>query len=178
MSISTDWRSLLSIEYSNNKFACELLDGHIRDGRYRIIDDIIYYKHRIYLVPESSLKKKIIQTSHDSPLLGHQGFLKTYRKIRERFSWKGVKGGIYAAHARMQHLSAEQGWAYPSSMVTLTTTNSKTKAGKYIRWLHYRVSQGPRERLLICHGWSTDQIIPFIFYLIQLLRSPGSRVTF
>ena len=44
MSISTDWRSLLLVEYSKNKFACELLDGHIQDDRYKIIDDIIYYK--------------------------------------------------------------------------------------------------------------------------------------
>ena len=29
MSISADWRSLLLVEYSKNKFACELLDGQI-----------------------------------------------------------------------------------------------------------------------------------------------------
>ena len=86
MSIFKDWRSLLLVEYSKNKFACELLDGQIQDDRYRIIDDIIYYKGRIYLVPESALKRKIIQASHDSPISGHQGFLKTYRHIRERFS--------------------------------------------------------------------------------------------
>ena len=50
MSISTDWRSLLLVEYSKNKFACELLDGQIQDDRYRIVDDINYYKGRIYLV--------------------------------------------------------------------------------------------------------------------------------
>ena len=94
MSISTDWRSLLLVEYSKNKFACELLDGQIQDDRYRIIDDIIYYKGRIYLVPESALKRKIIQALHDLPLSGHQGFLKTYRQIRERFSWKGLKGEL------------------------------------------------------------------------------------
>ena len=60
MSISTDWRALLLVEYSKNKFACELLDGQIQDDRYRIIDDIIYYKNRIYLIPESTLRKKII----------------------------------------------------------------------------------------------------------------------
>ena len=68
MSISTDWRSLLLVEYSKNKFACELLDGQIQDDRYKIIDDIIYYKGRIYLVPESALNKKVLQASHDSPL--------------------------------------------------------------------------------------------------------------
>ena len=82
------------VEYSKDKFACELLDGQIQDDRYRVIDDIIYYKNRIFLVPESPLKKKILQASHDSPLAGHQGFLKTYRQIRERFSWKGLKKDV------------------------------------------------------------------------------------
>ena len=60
MSISTDWRSLLLVEYSKNKFACELLDGQVQDDKYRIIDDIIYYKNRMYLIPELALRKKII----------------------------------------------------------------------------------------------------------------------
>ena len=47
MIISTDWRSLLLVDYSKNNFACELLDGQIQDVKYRIVDDIIYYKSRI-----------------------------------------------------------------------------------------------------------------------------------
>ena len=70
------------------------MDGQVQDDRYRIVDDIIYYKSRIYLVPESTLRKKIIQVAHDSPLSRHQGFLKAYRHIRERFSWKGLKGEV------------------------------------------------------------------------------------
>jgi hypothetical protein len=46
--LSIDWKSHLLVEYSKNKFACELMDGHIYYDRYRIIDDIIYYKGRIY----------------------------------------------------------------------------------------------------------------------------------
>jgi hypothetical protein len=57
----------------------------VQDDRYSIVNDVIYYRGRIYLVPESGLKKKILQATHDSPLAGHQGFLKTYRRIRERF---------------------------------------------------------------------------------------------
>ena len=74
------------IEYSKNTFACQLLDDDGQDDKYKIVDDIIYYKGRIYLVPESKLKAKILKEIHDSPLVGHQGYLKTYRKIRERFS--------------------------------------------------------------------------------------------
>ena len=72
MSISTDSRSLLLVEYSKDKLACELLDGQIQGDRYRIIDDIIYYKGRIYLVPESTLEKKILQASHDSCYQGNR----------------------------------------------------------------------------------------------------------
>ena len=71
------------VEYSKDKFACELLDGQIQDDRYRVIDDIIYYKNRIFLVPESPLKMKIFQASHDSPLAGHQGFLKTKDRLEK-----------------------------------------------------------------------------------------------
>jgi hypothetical protein len=91
MEISTDSKSHLLVEYSKNKFTCEVLDGQVRDDMYRVIDDVIFYKDRVYLVPNLGLKKKILTTVHDSLLAGHQRFFKTYRKIRERFSWKGLK---------------------------------------------------------------------------------------
>jgi hypothetical protein len=86
MEISADWKSHLLVEYSKNKFDCEVMDGQIQDDRYRVIDDGIFYKDSVYLVPDSGLKKKILTAVHDSPLVGHQGFFKTYRQIRERFS--------------------------------------------------------------------------------------------
>jgi hypothetical protein len=43
------------------------------------VDDIIYYKDMIYLVPEPTLKDKILRATHDPPLEGHKGYLKTYK---------------------------------------------------------------------------------------------------
>jgi hypothetical protein len=60
------------VEYSKNKFACEFMDGQIQDDRYTIMDDVIYYKGRIYLGPGSSFKRKVLQAFHDSSLAGHQ----------------------------------------------------------------------------------------------------------
>jgi hypothetical protein len=82
------------VEYSKNKFSCEVLDGKIQDDRYRVIDDVILYKDKVYLVLYSRLKKKILATVHDSPLVGHEVFFKTYRQIMERFSWKGIKQDV------------------------------------------------------------------------------------
>ena len=92
--ISVDWKSHLLVEYSKNKFACKLMDGQVQDDRYRILDDVIYYKGRIYLVHESLFKKKLLQAFHNSSLVGHHGFLKAYRQIRERFTWKGLKEDV------------------------------------------------------------------------------------
>jgi hypothetical protein len=71
MEISVDWKSHLLVEYSKNKFSCEVMDGQIQDDRYRAIGDVIFYKDRVYLVPYSGLKKKILTTDHDSLLASH-----------------------------------------------------------------------------------------------------------
>jgi hypothetical protein len=99
MEILVDWKSHLLVEYSKNKFACEVMDGQIQDDRYRVIDNVIFYKDRVYLVPDLGLKKKIVIAVHDSPIAGHQGFFKTYRQIKERFSWKRLKQDV------MRHIS-------------------------------------------------------------------------
>jgi hypothetical protein len=94
MDICTDWKAHLLVEYSKNKFACEVLDRQVVDDRYHVLDDVIFYKDRIYLVPESILKGKVLKVCHDSPIAEHQGFFKTYRQIRERFSWKDLKDDV------------------------------------------------------------------------------------
>jgi hypothetical protein len=53
MDISVDWKDLLLVEYSKDRFDCEILNNQIQDDRYRVMDDIIYYKDNIYLVPKS-----------------------------------------------------------------------------------------------------------------------------
>jgi hypothetical protein len=58
------------------------------------VDDIIYYKDKIYLVPDSKLKVNILREAHDAPLTGHQGYLNIYRKVREIFFWKNIKEDV------------------------------------------------------------------------------------
>ena len=74
MILDADWRAPPLVEYSKDRFACEVLVGQVADDRYRVIDGIIYYRDQIFLTEGSQLKKKILQASHDSPLVGHQGF--------------------------------------------------------------------------------------------------------
>ena len=92
--MDADWKAQLLVEYSKDDFACEILDGVVSDESFRVMDEVIYYWDRIFLAKNSKLKEKILLASHDSPLSGHEGFIKTYRAIRERFSWKGLKEDV------------------------------------------------------------------------------------
>ena len=94
MSIDADWRAQLLVEYSKDQFACEALVGQVTDHWYRVMDEVIYYRDQIFLTANSQLREKILHATHDSPLSWHQGFTKTYRAIRERFSWKGLKEDV------------------------------------------------------------------------------------
>jgi hypothetical protein len=92
--ISVEWKAHLLVEYLKNKFSCEIMDGHVVDDNFRILDDIIYYKGQIFLVPESAFKAKVLQECDDSPVAGHQGIVNTYKQVWERFSWKGLKEDV------------------------------------------------------------------------------------
>ena len=91
MKFHDDWKAQLGVEYAKNQFSYDLFDGLIHDNAFKILNDIIYHKDRIFPVLESSSKKNILEAFHDAPLVGHLRFVKTYRKVREKFSWKGLK---------------------------------------------------------------------------------------
>ena len=79
-SIDTDWKAQLLVEYSKDRFTCEMLDGQVTDERYRVMDGVIFCWDKIFLTRDSNLKEKILHASHDSPLYG--------------FSWKGLKEDV------------------------------------------------------------------------------------
>lgn len=56
MSIAVDWRAQLLVEYSKDRFECEVLDGVVTDDRYRVMNKVIYFRNRIYLVTNSQLR--------------------------------------------------------------------------------------------------------------------------
>ena len=94
MAIAKNWKDMLLVEYAKDKFSCDVLYGLIEDDNCIVLNGLIYYKGRIYLVRYSELKYKVLQEAHDSPLAGHPRIFKTYRKLRQRFYWKGLKEDV------------------------------------------------------------------------------------
>ncbi|XP_057812846.2 uncharacterized protein LOC131026858 [Cryptomeria japonica] len=117
--ISADWKSQLLVEYSKDQHACEVMDGLVLDDKYSVVDDVIYYKSRVYLVPGSQLKEWILHAYHDTPTARHPGYGKTYREVRERFFSKGLKDDVLRHEDVLQMLASLLGKPVGSSTQTL-----------------------------------------------------------
>ncbi|XP_026445458.1 uncharacterized protein LOC113346084 [Papaver somniferum] len=76
----------------------ELIQRLVADPTYKrnysYVDGILRYKCRIVVVSTSSWCSKILQEFHSTPIGGHSGFLRTYKRIQHNFYWKGLKQSV------------------------------------------------------------------------------------
>ena len=75
--------------------ALQDLFQRIKDGEaigpWKIMDRVIFFKEKIYLEENSSLIKDILEQFHNST---HEGYHKTFQRIRTNFFWKGMRSAI------------------------------------------------------------------------------------
>jgi hypothetical protein len=60
-SISVGWKVSIISEYAKDSFATKILDKLVDDNKYKVVDELIYYKNRIFLVPGSKIKEGILR---------------------------------------------------------------------------------------------------------------------
>jgi hypothetical protein len=150
--ISVDWKSILLVEYSKNTFACDLMEGIIQNDMYKVVDDIIYYKEKIYLVPESTLEDHILRVVHDAPLAGHPRYLKDLQEGEREILLEGSQGGCTVICEGVHDMSTEQVEAYTSCNITSVVTYSRGEVGEHLHGLHHRVVEGTGQGLYLCGG--------------------------
>ena len=61
---------------------------------YHLIDGTLYFKDRLCVPNDETLKLKILSDAHDLPIAGHPVYIKTYHTLRQRFFWHGMKRDI------------------------------------------------------------------------------------
>jgi hypothetical protein len=65
-------------------------------------DNIVYFKHRLYVPDDAGVKLAILQQFHDAPLAGHFGAERTQELIQRHYHWVNMKAEIehYVASCR------------------------------------------------------------------------------
>ena len=87
VSLDPYWDSQLMMEYSKDLFTCEVLDGELMDGRYKLVDGVIYFHEHIYLARDSKLKEKLLNATYEILLSKPTGFIRAYHTILDGFMW-------------------------------------------------------------------------------------------
>lgn len=91
-----------------------------RDTYYEILEE-----DRI-LINDQELIKQILYDNHDAPTAGHQGFERTYNKIKYHYYWENMKNDIkdYIKHCKTCQIS-KTNFRNNKSPMQITTTASK-----------------------------------------------------
>lgn len=133
--IIADWKEKILAEHAKDSFSISVQDGILQVKRFLEVSELILYKERIFLVPESELILKSMKTY--APLRGHQGFFdlqgnpgKTFIERTSNELLKYVKKCLMCQHNKnKQHLSY---W------FVAALAHFQSKTGKYFYVLHYR----------------------------------------
>jgi hypothetical protein len=97
--IATDLRDQIQTLSSNNDF----IKGRIKCLKERstpplrtalsnwtLDDGIILFKNKVFVPNNKDIRRSIIAETHESPVSGHPGHLKTLYLLKERFYWPGM----------------------------------------------------------------------------------------
>ena len=60
----------------------------LSDWSYK--DGLIIHKGKVYIPPDTKLRKEVVTSFHDSTIAGHPGFFKTLHLIKEHYWWPGL----------------------------------------------------------------------------------------
>ena len=69
----------------------QLQVGQLDPMRYTMHNNLLFYKGRSYVSPNSPLRSTILQELHDSPSSGHPCYDKTLHRVRQDFYWQGLR---------------------------------------------------------------------------------------
>ncbi|GJR04102.1 peroxidase 64 [Tanacetum coccineum] len=58
---------------------------------FHLVEQFLFYKNRLVILEVSSIKLKLLQEAHTTPLGGHGGFLKTIKRLNAQYFWPKMK---------------------------------------------------------------------------------------
>lgn len=58
---------------------------------FSLVDQLLFHHGRMVIPEIHNLKLKLLQEAHDTPIGGHGGLLKTYRRLSSRYYWPKMK---------------------------------------------------------------------------------------
>lgn len=64
--------------------------GDVQYQDYSLVDNLLYFKKRVYVPNNAKLRTRMLQEGHDIPISGHLGHEKTLERISRTWFWVGL----------------------------------------------------------------------------------------
>lgn len=97
--IQPQWLKEVLLSYHGDPQAQDLLarltNPFVEVPHYSLHDGIIRYDGRIWIGTSSDLRSKLITAMHSGAVGGHSGVPVTYRRMKQHFSWTGMKADVH-----------------------------------------------------------------------------------
>ncbi|MCI17765.1 Ty3/gypsy retrotransposon protein, partial [Trifolium medium] len=61
---------------------------------FSVQQGVLLYQGRLVIGPQSAIIPKLLKEFHETPMGGHSGFLRTYRRVAENLYWVGMQKTI------------------------------------------------------------------------------------
>jgi hypothetical protein len=96
--IQPNWIIEARDEWKNDKKVWTLIQKLRQDSNatdtFRLKNDSLWYKDRLYMCKNSQLKQKVLLELQTSLIGGHSGFLKTYHRVKKDIFGDGLKTDV------------------------------------------------------------------------------------
>ena len=96
--LTLDWYLKVASNYDRGEWIKELMEqltlNQVNKPNYTLRNGLLRYKERMVIGDNDSIKKKILEALHNSPVRGHPGVQNTYCRIKQLFYWPGLKKAV------------------------------------------------------------------------------------
>jgi hypothetical protein len=98
-SCQPQWLDELEASYEQDLYATDIIAKltlhELVVSHFSRSQGVLHYKKRIWVGADSALQLKLIIDFHESASDGHSGVPVTYRRLKQYFSWKGMKAVVH-----------------------------------------------------------------------------------
>ncbi|CAJ2640536.1 unnamed protein product [Trifolium pratense] len=84
----------ISRDVSVQKLLAEVMTDPSAKPGFSVQQGVLLYQGRLVIGPQSYIIPKLLKEFHETPIGGHSGFLRTYRRVAENLYWIGMQKTI------------------------------------------------------------------------------------
>ncbi|KAD6119863.1 hypothetical protein E3N88_11134 [Mikania micrantha] len=137
---------------------------------FSLVDQLLFHHGRMVIPEIQAIKLKLLQEAHDTPIGGHGGFLKTYKRLSSRYYWLKMKHDVreFVQQCVLCQQQKYQTLAPAGLLQPLPIPDEQpTKWSAYLPWAEYSYNTGYHTAtnttpFSVVYGREPPSLLPYV----------------